>query len=400
MLFPLVSNSLRAQEQFTESPAELLTRFPFRMLTGGVILFSARLNDFPDTLNFILDTGSGGISLDSSTVAYFGLVPEPSERTVLGIGGIRKVDFLYNQTLDIPGLKVDSLNFHINDYEILTSVYGEKIDGIAGYSLFSRYIVKINYDSLKIEFYTPGSIKYPRGGTLLEPILRTLPVQQARIKDNITVNSRFLFDIGAGLNLLLTKDFIEDSNFLHRKRVLFTKEAEGLGGKVDMHITVIKEFKLGPYRFRSVPVYIFNDIYNITSYPYLSGIIGNDIMRRFNIIINYAKSQFYITPNSHYNDLFDYSYIGVELYYLDGMVILGDVAKGSPAEEAGLMEGDKVVAINKNFSQNLQQLKQSLQEMSSKVKFIVEREGELLQFEFKVKSIRKKALRFSRKASF
>ena len=44
---------------------------------------------------------------------------------------------------------------------------------------------------------------------------------------------------------------------------------------------------------------------------------------------------FYLMPNSHYQDPFDYSYSGIELYYVDGDIILGDVAKGSPAETAG-----------------------------------------------------------------
>lgn len=358
------------------------------MLTGGVILLNAQFDQFADTLSFILDTGSGGISLDSSTAKYFELEPEPSERTVLGIGGIKKVGFLYNRKLHLPGLEVDSLNFHVNDYEILTSVYGEKIDGIIGYSLLSRYIVAIDYDSLRIDIYSQGSFKYPRGGTLLEPSLRTLPVQNARIKDNVTANTRFLFDIGAGLCLLLSKDFIEDSSFLHRKRVLYTKEAEGLGGKVDMSLTVIKEVKLGPYKFRSVPVFIFEDVYNLTSYPYLGGLIGNDLLRRFNVILNYHRKEFYIKPNSHFDDLFDYSYSGIELYFENGVIILGDVAEGSPAENAGLKEGDRVISINNNFSQNLQQFKHELQTAGQKIRIVIERDKELMQFEFKIKSIR------------
>jgi len=63
-----LSFSAKAQEQFVESPAKLLTSFHFRQLSGGVILFQARFGNYPDTLNFILDTGSGGISLDSATV--------------------------------------------------------------------------------------------------------------------------------------------------------------------------------------------------------------------------------------------------------------------------------------------------------------------------------------------
>lgn len=384
LLFPAVQH---AQEQFVEPEATLITTFGFRQLTGGVILMNAQFADFPDTLNFILDTGSGGISLDSATVDYFGITPTPSNMTILGIAGIRKVSFVYNSTLRLPGLSVDSLNFHINNYDILTSVYGEKIDGIIGYSMLSRYIFDINYDSLKIKIFTNGRIKYPRGGWLYEPVLRTLPVQTARIKDAVTVNSRFLFDIGAGLCLMLSRDFIADSNFLHRKRMLFTKEAEGVGGKVDMHMTVIREIRLGPFRFRSVPVYIFDDIYNITSYPYLSGLIGNDLLRRFNIILNYHKKEFYFTPNSHHNDLFDYAYSGLELYLVDGKIILGDVAEGSPADLAGLLEEDIVIGINNDLSQDLQQYKQKLQVVGEKIKMIISRKGELHEVEFKVKSI-------------
>jgi len=350
-------------------------------------LLNARFGNYPDTLNFILDTGSGGISLDSTTVDYFRITPTPSDMTILGIAGIRKVSFIYNQTLRLPGLTVDSLNFHINNYDILTQVYGEKIDGIIGYSLLSRYIFNINYDSLRISIFTNGRMKYPRGGWLYEPILRTLPVQNARIRDAVATNSRFLFDIGAGLCMMLNKDFIEDSNFLDKKRVLYAKEAEGVGGKVDMHLTVIKELRMGPYRFRNIPVFVFDDTYNLTSYPYLSGIIGNDILRRFNLILNYAKREFYFLPNSHYQESFDYAYSGVELYNIDGQIVLGDVATGSPAALAGLKEGDVVIGINNLIGQHLQQFKSSLQVAGDKIKMIISRDGKLMEFNFKTKSI-------------
>ena len=60
-----------AQEEFVEPPSKLLSKFPFKQLTGGVVMLQAQFADFPDTLNFLLDTGSGGISLDSLTAEYF-----------------------------------------------------------------------------------------------------------------------------------------------------------------------------------------------------------------------------------------------------------------------------------------------------------------------------------------
>jgi hypothetical protein len=387
VLLFLVSSFAKAQEEFIEPPSRLLIRIPFTQLTGGVVILHATLDNFPDTLNFILDSGSSGISLDSTTVSELKLKPEATDRTIRGIAGIKKVGFLYKRKLNFPRLTIDSLDFHVNDYSILTTVYGERIDGIIGYSVLSRYIVKINYDSLKLEFWSKGTIRYPRGGYLFKPILSTLPVQSARVKDGTTRSARFLYDIGAGVCLMLSKEFTEDSVILNKKRKLWAKEGEGVGGKIDMHLTVVREFKLGPYRFRNVPTYIFDDLYNVTSYPYLGGIIGNDILRRFNTILNYDKRDIYLVPNSHYREPFDYSYSGIELYFLDGQVEIGDVAKGSPAEQSGLQERDVVIAINKNFSQNLNQYKIALQAPGEKIKIIVRRNGVLMEFTFKVKNI-------------
>lgn len=348
-----------------------------------------QFDTFKDTLSFILDTGSGGISLDSTTANFFGIKGSPSTRTIRGIGGIRNVSFLNNRKLHLPGLTIDSLNFHISDYALLTSVYGERIDGIIGYSVFKRYILKIDYDSTKIEFWTKGTLKYPRGGFLLKPAITTLPVQAARVKDEVTIDGRFLIDMGAGLNLLLSTEFIKDSAFLRKNRKLYVKEAEGLGGKIDMFLTTIKEIKLGPYKFRNVPVNIFEDVNNVTAYPHLGGLIGNDLLRRFNVIINYEAKDFHLKPNSHYHDGFDYSYSGIELYYVNGLILIGDVAKDSPAEKAGLLEEDVVVAVNRNFSQNMTQYKTAMQEPGGNIKLIIQRGGRLMDFTFKVKNILK-----------
>lgn len=385
----LISLQVAAQEEFIEPPSQKVTTIPFSQLTGGIVIIQAKLGTFPDTLNFVLDSGSSGISLDSTTVDFLKLKPVPSDRTIRGIAGVRRVPFLYKQQLHFPGLTVDNLDFHVNDYSILTTVYGERIDGIIGYSFLSRYIVKINYDSLKIDVCTKGSLRYPKGGFLLKPSLSNLlPVQNLRVKDEANVNTKFLYDIGAGVCMMLSKDFVEDSSFLHKKRKLWAKEGEGVGGKIDMHVTVIKEVKVGPYKFRSVPTYIFDDVYNVTSYPFLGGLIGNDILRRFNCILNYDKLDFYLIPNTHFNDPFDYAYAGMELYFVEGEIIIGDVAKDSPAEEAGLLEGDVVIAINNDFTQNLNRYKIALQVPNEKLKFIIRRNKELKEISFKTKSIR------------
>ena len=160
-----------------------------------------------------------------------------------------------------------------------------------------------------------------------------------------------------------------------------------MGGKANMQLTTMKEFKIGPYRFRNIPVHIFDDEFNVTSYPYLAGLIGNDVLRRFNIILNYDKRLFYLTPNSHFRDPFDYSYTGLGLYWIEGQIRVGDVMKDSPADKAGFKVDDVIIAVNDNMSQNLQLYKSLLQNTGDRVKILVSRTGGMQELNIKVKSI-------------
>jgi|GEM_PF-45385 len=386
-IFFFSSFTVHAQEEFIPSPSRFITSFSFNTFTGGVVVIRAQFGDYPDTLNFIMDTGSGGISLDSGTCQRLKIHTEASDKTIRGIAGIRQVNFIYKQKLRLSGLTVDSLDFHVNDYDVLSSVYGDKIDGIIGYSFFSRYIVMVDYDSSKIYVYTKGYLKYPKGGFLFHPTVSNLPIQIARVKDDRDITSRFYFDTGAGLCLLLSSDFTIDSALLGAKKVVVPTQAEGLGGKANMKLTTVKELRFGPYKFRNIPTYVFDDDYNVTSYPSLGGLIGNDILRRFNIILNYERREIYLLPNTHYRDPFDYSYTGLGLYWIDGEIKIGDVMKDSPADKAGFKEDDIVIAVGNNFNKNLQAYKTLLQNVGDRVKFIVKRPEGLVQLTLKVRSI-------------
>lgn len=379
--------SAKAQEEYISPPSRTLTVLPFSLAAESVVLIKGVLVGHPDTLLFILDTGSSGISLDSTTASALGLVPVESDINIRGIAGVRKAEFLYNKELELNGLVVDSLNFHINDYEFLSYTYGTQIDGVIGYSLFSRYILKIDYDVREIEICSQGPIRYPRGGHVLRPFIRTLPVQPARVRDHHRITTRFLFDIGAGLSLVLSRDFEQDSALIRKSRKRFPVEAHGVGGKFAMEMTLVKDFRLGPYRFRKVPTMVFDDEFNVTSYPYLGGLIGNQILKRFNVILNYERREIHLKPNNLYREPFDYSYSGMELYYINGIIMVGSIVKGSPADSAGIKEGDIVIAINNNASQDFVQYKKALMTAKKQLKLILKRDGTLMEVKLKLQSL-------------
>ncbi len=384
LFFTFWACQLYGQEVFVKKPAEFITEFPFRQLSGGVMLVQAKFDTISQPLNFILDTGSGGISLDSSTTEEFNIAHVPSGRSISGIAGIREVDFARDKSLAFPGLTVNKLDFYINDYDILSSVYGEKIDGIIGYSFFHRYIVKVDFDSLRIQIFSPGALEYPPGGTLLHPLFTALPIQPLTIRDARAISANFYFDTGAGLCFLVSSRFREDSSLLLKKRKPVSIQVQGLGGRKHMLLTVIKDLRIGPYKFRRVPTNILDDEFNATSYPFIGGLIGNDILRRFNLIINYPAREIHLLPNSHFHDVFDYSYTGMNLYFINGKIYTDEVIKGSPADKAGLKKDDIIMGVNNNFSNDIGVYKNLMQNVGEKITLVVMRDQTPIILTFRV----------------
>jgi hypothetical protein len=390
LLLVIVSLPTKAQDSQSRLPSKhYLTSLRFRVLNGGIILAKVKMNNFPDSLNFIFDTGCGGVSLDSTTCAQFKLQPVLSPNMIRGIAGTCHQRLLQGVSLSIGNITVDSLTMQVNDYDLLSCVYGEKIDGIVGYSFFSRYLVWVNYDSCLMDVYSKGPVRYPKGGFLLRPRVYGLPMLEGKLADARDINSRFYFDTGAGLCLLFSSEFTSDSAvFAPRRKKPVLTEGAGLGGKTDMQLTILRSFSLGPFHFHQIPTYIFDDSYDVTSYPQLGGLIGNDLLRRFNLIINYPKSEIYIIPNGNYHEPFDYSYSGVTIGLVDGLVIITDVMPGSPGDLAGLKPGDIVLEINGNANQDVQTYQNLLKTIGPKVKVHVRRStGEDALVEVKISSI-------------
>ena len=97
-------------------------------------------------------------------------------------------------------------------------------------------------------------------------------------------------------------------------------------------------------------------------------------------------------PNKHFREPFDYAYTGLGFYYINGQVTVTDIMKGSPAEAAGFMEGDIIIAIENNMSRNIQVYRNMLQQPGVRLKFLVVRkkDGDLEELFMRVGNILKK----------
>lgn len=158
-------------------------------------------------------------------------------------------------------------------------------------------------------------------------------------------------------------------------------------GRLQMRLTVIKELKLGPWRFRDVPTYLYKDDFNILSYPVTGGLFGNELLRRFNMTFNYGQREIHLLPNSHFNDNFDYAYTGLGIYFLDGKIVVEDVIPGSPADKAGFKVGDVIIAVANNISNNIQTYKNLLLVAHQRIRVIVSRNEQIRELVIKTTDI-------------
>jgi C-terminal processing protease CtpA/Prc len=75
------------------------------------------------------------------------------------------------------------------------------------------------------------------------------------------------------------------------------------------------------------------------------------------------------------------------MYSLDGTITVTDIMKKSPADEAGFQEGDIILAIDNNISNNIQTYKALLQVPHNRVKVLILRKGSPEILYLRVKSI-------------
>ena len=381
--FAIVSNAKAGNVD----TARLLTQFSFTKYLNGIILIQAQMDNHPDTLFFILDTGCNGASLDSTTCEQLQIENRLTDTFVLGVGGKKQVHFAFNRSLKMGGLRVDSLDFHINDYSFFTRVSGRKIDGIIGYSFLKRFIVAVDYENTLLQIYTPGFIQYPKRSYVFNPKVVPIPLVKATINDNERFDGSFFFDTGAKMELIVSKRFAEDKKLFLQKRKLSMISVEGVAGGEYMPVSVVSELRFGPYKFKNVPTYVFDDVNNLTAYPQNYGLIGSGIFSKFNLILNFPKGEICMKPNAHFGESFDYAYSGLSIDREEEKIVVYDIAPKSPAEYYGLKIGDEILAVDNVLCNDVDNCRDAINKRNTFIKLLIVRDGKTQYLLMKTGSI-------------
>jgi predicted aspartyl protease len=340
-------------------------------------------------LNFVFDTGAEHTILLKKEIAE--AMDIPFERRIQIVGSdmqedlyaylARRIHFKMNEII-IPNKSILVLE---KDYFEFEKKVGVDIEGIIGADIFKAYRLSINYDTKTIKL-SPSSPKPPRNfETIPLEIYKNKPYLNCTIElsDTTSVLVKLLVDTGAGLALLLHTDTHPDLKL--PDQVILGQVGVGLGGTIDGFLGRVKKLPFGSSKLRMANVVTnfqeLNSELETSELNARNGIVGNEILCRFQVVIDYPQQKLYLKPNRRYKQKFEFDRSGLIViaggkhlneYYVNKVV------PNSPAAEAGIIRGDRIMSLN-GASASLSTLEGILQKMrrkpGKKIRLVLFRRG-------------------------
>ncbi|MEO9569832.1 MAG: aspartyl protease family protein [Polaribacter sp.] len=386
-------------------------------------------------LSFILDTGVNKTILFNLTENdSIGLL-NTTKVTLRGLGKGEAVNALVSKknTFKIKNLVSNNETIFVilKDYFDLSSKMGTTIHGIIGYNLLKDLIVKVNYNSKKIDFYNPKTFKYKKCKkceTVPFNFYRKKPFIKAKVSldtiGNKFIETLLLVDSGGSDAMWLFEN--SKAEIKTPKRFFNDLLGEGLSGPIFGNRSRIPQFKLGRFKIEKPTVSFLDSAstHNAREFKARNGSIGGGILKRFKVWIDYPNNKFTFKKNGSFTSGFNYNMSGLDIVYNGEELVkeaairnientfnqklnekhsvslvksysfnfkpsykILNVIKNSPAYNAGLLKDDVIISINGKAVHQFQigEIIQKFQERDKKkIKMVIKRNNVKMKFEFRL----------------
>ena len=150
-------------------------------------------------------------------------------------------------------------------------------------------------------------------------------------------------------------------------------------------------FTFGNQKIEDLPIGISTATTGIQADKKVSGIIGSQILRMYNMTIDYGTKMIYLEKDHTYDANFkvNCSGIDVQLSKDKKKVLIHQVFENSPASEAGIKVDDELLKINgKSMLEiNLAEIKKILKKEGETVEIVVSQAGAEKTVSLKLRSL-------------
>ncbi len=432
--FFLISNTLFSQSKF-DIPNSNVSKIKFELINNLIVL-PVEVNGVE--LSFILDSGVSKPILFNIINLTDSLMINNVEKIYLrGLGAEGDIEALrskYNFFKIGEAINVNQDLYVVFDASInFTPRLGVNVHGIIGYDLFKDFIVEINYTTKVIKLHKPDKYKYrkcKKCETIPLELNDSKPFIDAKVSiydEHIPV--KLLVDTGSSDAIWLFED--DSLNIKPREDKYFEDFlGKGLSGNIHGKRSKLNLFELKDFQLKEVNV-AFPDSVSISfarKFEERNGSISGEILKRFNLIMDYQNKKMTFKKNSNFKKPFTYNKNGIILeqdgnrlirekensmlygddnsvhsntkvmlstiykYLLRPSYKIVEIRKDSPGERAGLMVGDIILAINNKDVHNmtLQEVTQKFSDEDGKlIKLLIDRNGMEKSYTFRLENLLK-----------
>jgi hypothetical protein len=385
----------QSRRDFRITSGKGFVKVPFDLFENNILIRAGINNSQPAW--FIFDTGANINLVNERLFQGLGLGSERAVDLTGGGGGAVQGSLTEDVTVSLPGVEAYRQVTASAPLGPLPSYFGRDVEGIIGTPFIKNFVVEIDYARKVLTLYDPKffNLSGERDAVELEnrngyPFMKV----DLSLTGQGTITDYFMIDSGSFRSLQINKPFADAHHVLAALPKANT--AEGLGGAgiagdtkfVDARISSLR---LGRYTISRPVVSVSQDAAGFGAGGD-AGVMGGEVLRRFTVTLDYQSKRILLKPNAQFTEPYESDMSGLELVTRadDFKVIqIKRVRARFPADDAGLREGDTIVAINGRPSVEF-----DLDELSSMFKragrvylLTIERGGRVMRVKLKMKRV-------------
>ena len=333
---------------YFNNPQKKIT-LPFE-LHNNLIIVKLSLNN-TNPLNFIIDTGvRPTIFLDKSFADSIGMNYQ-REIDLYGVGSDEPLKGSVATGIKLSMDNLESANLsmlvlHENLLE-LEQHLGTRVYGILGYDLFSRFVIRINYQKKQLVLIESSEFRIPDNFDQIDlQLIDSKPVINLNIiqTNEMPIEAKLLVDTGASHALIINP--LSDDSIIIPEQNIQANIGRSISGELAGKLGRVKLVEFGENSLKDVIAsYIIED----PNGEEKNGSIGGELLRKFTVIFDYFHKKIYLKPNRFFKYPFEYNMSGLEFIAEGeglGNYVIHNIRKGSAADGIGFMPGDRLVELN------------------------------------------------------
>lgn len=375
-------NELKAKE------IKPLVRIPF-ITNGFQTYIDLEVNGSKEKLCFGFDTGCGGTVLDKDFLVASNIVLTGEKEDMATSVNVVQVDVSNNNNINANGLEISGVKFYIESLSHMNfAPNGKRIAGVIGFDLMKNYVTYINHEENYIELYPAGTQLFAKAKQLSFFLHEDqIPAFYATIQTNSgkTLPARLVFDSGASFTSSLSSSFIAKHNLLDDLTIKVQVPVIGgaASSKSTNYLSSHKELSFGDFLFKHVPVNLSTSSTGAMATESIDGVIGFDLIKRFNVVLDYNSKIMKLIPNKFYKTPFNINLTGLSFRKENDAIIVSGVMDYSPAKNAGINEGDVIISIDGKTFTTVAEVRNYLKNSYRNKKFVIKRDGEIHKIELR-----------------